>query len=141
MYLIDTNIWLERLLEQQQSDVVGEFLSAIPSDQLMMTDFTLHSIALALTRRKLYIAFNQFLQDTFIDGSVGLLTLQPGDLSSVLTSMESQRLDYDDAYQYVVAEYFNLTIISFDSDFDRTLKGRKIPVDILQFRQSTDPNE
>jgi predicted nucleic acid-binding protein len=35
-------------------------------------------------------------------------------------------LDFDDAYQYVVAEKYNLTIISFDSDFDRTELKRKI---------------
>jgi len=34
------------------------------------------------------------------------------------------RLDFDDAYHYAVAEYFDL---SFDSDFDRTPKGRISP--------------
>jgi len=29
MYLVDTNIWLERLLDQEKSDEVGEFLSAV----------------------------------------------------------------------------------------------------------------
>ncbi|MFZ8805855.1 MAG: PIN domain-containing protein [Candidatus Calescibacterium sp.] len=41
-------------------------------------------------------------------------------------------LDFDDAYQYVVAEKYNLTIISFDSDFDRTELGRKTPREILE---------
>ncbi|GAI81133.1 unnamed protein product [marine sediment metagenome] len=39
-------------------------------------------------------------------------------------------LDFDDAYQYVVAEKNGLTIISFDADFDRTEKGRKTPGEI-----------
>ena len=40
-------------------------------------------------------------------------------------------LDFDDAYQYAVAERYGLTIISFDSDFDRTERGRKPPGDLL----------
>ena len=46
----------------------------------------------------------------------------------------SQRfgLDFDDAYQYAVAERYGLTVVSFDSDFDRTEKGRKTPKDVLE---------
>lgn len=36
-------------------------------------------------------------------------------------------LDFDDAYQYKVAEKYNLKIISFDSDFGRTERGRVTP--------------
>ena len=132
MYLIDTNIWLERLLDQQQSDIVGQFLSNIPSAQLAITNFTLHSIALALTRRQLYSPFENFLQDVFVEGEVGLLTLSPQEIPTVLATIQSQSLDYDDAYQYVAAEHFQLTLVSFDSDFDRTPRGRKTPMDILQ---------
>jgi predicted nucleic acid-binding protein len=31
----------------------------------------------------------------------------------------------DDAYQYVAAEKYNLTLVSLDSDFDRTERGRQ----------------
>ncbi len=44
MYLVDTNIWLERLLDQERSAEVGQFLSGVASARLLMTDFTLHSI-------------------------------------------------------------------------------------------------
>ncbi|RPI37410.1 MAG: PIN domain-containing protein [Methanoregulaceae archaeon] len=43
----------------------------------------------------------------------------------------SFRLDFDDAYQYVVAEKFDLALVSFDTDFDRTDRKRLIPADIL----------
>lgn len=39
-------------------------------------------------------------------------------------------LDFDDAYQYVVAEKFNLTLVSFDTDFDRTDRKRMVPAEI-----------
>lgn len=32
MYLVDTNVWLERLLDQARSDEVGQFLDAIASE-------------------------------------------------------------------------------------------------------------
>jgi hypothetical protein len=50
---------------------------------------------------------------------------------SVAESRERLHLDFDDAYQYVAAEKHDLTLISFDADFDRTERGRKTPADIL----------
>jgi len=41
-------------------------------------------------------------------------------------------LDFDDAYQYAVAARYGLTIVSFDSDFDRTERGRRTPGDLLE---------
>jgi len=42
MYLIDTNIWLERLLEQERSDEVAELLNSISTEKLFITDFSFH---------------------------------------------------------------------------------------------------
>jgi predicted nucleic acid-binding protein len=36
-------------------------------------------------------------------------------------------LDFDDAYQYALADKYDLTIVSFDRDFDRTTRGRSEP--------------
>lgn len=44
MFLIDTNIWLERMLVQEQSQAVGEFLDRTPQEHLCITDFSFHSI-------------------------------------------------------------------------------------------------
>jgi hypothetical protein len=44
VYLLDTNIWLERLLGQAQSAQVGQLLDRLPAEQMCMTDFTLHSL-------------------------------------------------------------------------------------------------
>lgn len=45
--------------------------------------------------------------------------------------IERFNLDFDDAYQYVAAEKYNLTIVSLDSDFDRTERGRRDPAEVL----------
>ena len=39
MYLVDTNIWLERLLGQEKSEIVGEFLNNVPAENLSISDF------------------------------------------------------------------------------------------------------
>ncbi len=44
MYLLDTNIWLERLLNQARTAEVEQFLNQISAEQIFITDFTLHSI-------------------------------------------------------------------------------------------------
>lgn len=131
MYLLDTNIWLERLLEQEHSDDVGKLLGQISSDQLFITDFSFHSICLVLTRLKRPRSAIQFANDLFVNGKVGLLTVPPNEIESLLTAMERFNLDFDDAYQYVVAERNDLTLVSFDSDFTRTSRGRKTPAEIL----------
>lgn len=52
MYLVDTNIWLERLLDQARSEEVGQFLAHIPSEQIFISDFAFHSIGVVLGRLK-----------------------------------------------------------------------------------------
>ncbi len=41
-------------------------------------------------------------------------------------------LDFDDAYQYVAAEMYDLELVSFDGDFDRTERGRITPGEIVE---------
>jgi predicted nucleic acid-binding protein len=72
MYLVDTNIWLERLLDQDKSESVRKFLDIVPSERLFISDFSFHSIG-------------------------------------------------------VTAEKNDLTLVSFDADFDRTERGKKSP--------------
>jgi hypothetical protein len=45
-------------------------------------------------------------------------------------------LDFDDAYQYAVAEKHDLQIVSFDTDFYRTERGRKTPDEVVQFNEA-----
>ena len=49
-----------------------------------------------------------------------------------IDTMYQFRLDFDDAYQYVAAEKYGLTLVSFDADFDRTKPGRKTTDEVLR---------
>ncbi|GBC82951.1 tRNA(fMet)-specific endonuclease VapC [bacterium HR10] len=134
MYLVDTNVWLERFLEQAKAEEVREFLDRTPSDQLCLTDFALHSIGIVLARLGKPEAFVLFVRDTLLDGAVSLVRLDPEDMQALVGIMEQYRLDFDDAYQYKAAEKYGLVLVSFDSDFDRTTLGRKTPEQVLQER-------
>jgi uncharacterized protein len=129
MYLVDTNIWLERLLEQTRADEVGLFLDRIPSDQLYITDFAFHSIGVILTRLKRKAVLLDFVEDVFMNGAVNVVSVKAKDIHSLVDAIEKYNLDFDDAYQYVAAEQSNLIIVSFDSDLDRTPRGRKTPAE------------
>ena len=131
MYLVDTNIWLERLLEQERSEEVGRFLDEVSAERLVVTDFAVHSICLALTRLGETDLLLDFLRDVLIESDVRLVRLQPPDLIEAISVAIHFHLDFDDAYQYVAASKWNLTIVSFDSDFDQTDLGRKTPGEIL----------
>lgn len=132
MYLVDTNVWLERLLDQAKSQEVGHFLDHIASEHLFITDFAFHSIGIVLNKLNWREAFLHFVQDAFIDGAVVLIHLEPENMQRLVRVIEEFNLDFDDAYQYVAAEKYNLTIVTFDSKFDRTERGKKTPAEVLQ---------
>ena len=68
LYLIDTNILLEGLLEQEKADSVRSFFSTVDLGQMAITDLALHSIGIILFRFGKYDIFNSFLNDLIIDG-------------------------------------------------------------------------
>jgi predicted nucleic acid-binding protein len=131
MYLLDTNIWLERLLDQEQSAQVGQFLSHVSTDRLLISDFSLHSIGVILCRLGREATLLQLIQDLFVDERVRLVSVQPAAMHRLVSAIERFKLDFDDAYQYIAAEQSHAEIISFDSDFDRTDRGRQTPAQIL----------
>jgi uncharacterized protein len=132
VYLLDTNVWLERLLGQAQAKSVGDLLSKLPAEELCLTDFTLHSIGVICSRLKQPAVFTQFVQDVVIDGGVLVVSLPPEAMPRVEAVMNSYGLDFDDAYQYVTAEREQVTIVSFDKDFDKTTQGRQTPEQVLK---------
>ncbi len=130
MYLVDTNVWLELLLEQERGKEVRQFLQSIDANQLSMTEFALNSIGLITTRLRKEDVFEAFISDILEDSGVRRICLSAFDLRKVLSVMQKFHLDFDDAYQYVAAERNNLLLVSFDTDFDKTDIRRKTPADL-----------
>jgi hypothetical protein len=130
MFLVDTNVWLELLLNQQKAGEVRKLLGARRASEFAITEFSLYSIGIILTRLKRDAAFRDFLTDTLEDGGVRVIRLDPAGLKEILTVRGRFGLDFDDAYQYVAAHRHDLTLLSFDGDFDRTERGRKTPAQV-----------
>jgi len=129
--LLDTNVLLEVLLEQQHLAVSKALLERVKEHDFFLTDFALHTIAMALVRKGSYQELLVFLSDTVQDGPLTVLTLGPAEIAAVVETAQRFRLDFDDAYQYVVAEKHDLTLVSFDAHFDRTDRGRRTPAQVL----------
>lgn len=131
MYLMDTNIFLETLLDQDKAAKVQSFLRSIDLNIIFMTDFSLYSIGITLFRLKKFALFISFLEDIVVNG-IDILSLDPEDLKTLGQSVQKFNLDFDDAYQYAIAEKHDLQLISFDKDFDRTERNRKEPAEVLE---------
>ena len=129
--MVDTNIWLELLLNQEKSEVVSEFLTIIPPTQLYVSDFAIHSIGVILSRLKKLDTLNMFLNDLFINGQIVQISLEPLDLIDVTNNIKKYNLDFDDSYQFTVAEKFALTLVTFDKDFKVVGLKKKTPQEII----------
>jgi uncharacterized protein len=126
MYLIDTNIFLEILLSQKQKDICKEFLLS-NIKQIYISDFSLHSIGVILFRNNKETVFNKFVED--IIQKIRILTLSEELYSDLGGIKEEFRLDFDDAYQFKIAEEYGLSIVTQDKDFEKV--SAKIEITFL----------
>jgi len=132
MYLIDTNVWVELLLEQQRAKEVKRFFQEIEASQLAITEFSLYSIGIILDRLGKSETYADFISDTIENSGVKLIRLSVKDLKEIYHIWKQFNLDFDDSYQYLSALKHGYIIISFDKDFDRTDRKRKMPAEILK---------
>lgn len=130
LYLLDTNIFLELLLDQKESGSVRALLSSKTPDELGISDLAFHSIGIILYQKNAAHLFSDFTQDLFGEGGITIFALGSEDIERLEHVASMFNLDFDDAYQYAVAEKFGLILVSFDTDFDRTDRKRIIPADI-----------
>jgi predicted nucleic acid-binding protein len=131
-FLIDTNIWLEELLNQVQSEEVRYFLDSVPVNLLFISDFTLHSIGVIMGRFKKYDEYKIFINDLFIDGEIKLLGLTAIETKDVFNLIRSNNLDFDDSYQYIISKKYNLHIVTFDNDFKKSGIKTFLPKDAVK---------
>jgi len=79
MYLIDTNVWVELLLEQQRAKEVKRFFQEIEASQLAITEFSLYSIGIILDRLGKSETYADFISDTifitFVNNLILILTI------------------------------------------------------------------
>jgi len=76
MYLVDTNIFLEALLEQNNAQEVRSLFQKIDLGEMFITDLSLHSMGIILFGLGKFELFISFLDDMIVDG-IEILSL-PG---------------------------------------------------------------
>lgn len=81
-------------------------------------------------RRNQYQVFEEFWVDVLLNAKVGMLALPVDVMNHLVQVAQRFSLDFDDAYQYALAEYYGLSLVSLDADFDRTECGRKTPAQL-----------
>ncbi len=106
-------------------------MSLIDKYEFFISDFSLHSIGIILFHQKRYKEFNEFIQDMILDAGVSVVRLSPDAMKDLITITRTFKLDFDDADQYKAAQQYDLDIVSFDADFDRTERGRRTPQEIV----------
>jgi predicted nucleic acid-binding protein len=115
-YLVDTNIFLEILLNQAGRKKCEAFLRG-EKGAAWISDFTLHSIGVLLFRQKRPDLFDRFAADTLPKFTI--LSLSADDYLQLSEANTRNGLDFDDAYQFSVAREHKLAIATQDKDFHR----------------------
>ena len=116
MFLVDTNIFLEILLKQDKRKKCRKFLDD-NIGSLHVTDFSLHSIGIILFRYNKEDVFNKFILDFMPNTS--LLSFPINFYKEIIDVKKNLNLDFDDAYQYKTAKYYDLKIVTMDKDFEK----------------------
>jgi uncharacterized protein len=131
MYLLDTNIFLEYILSRTRSGEVRDFFRRADLSTLYISDFSLHTIGVIYLREHKSREFLTFVNEDLLASGIHIIGVTPDNFSKIAGASDRFHLDFDDAYQYAVAEQNRLSIVSFDKDFDRTEKGRIEPKDLV----------
>ena len=114
MFLVDTNVFLEILLKQDRSEISKNFLDS-NIGSLSITDFSLHSIGVILFKYGKRDVLEKFIED--ILPYIRLVSLPIELYSEIAATGNKLQLDFDDAYQYCIARYYGLRIVTMDNDF------------------------
>ncbi|MBC8527093.1 MAG: PIN domain-containing protein [Candidatus Cloacimonetes bacterium] len=125
MYLADTNIFLHILLKKEKYQQVLNFLKG--NYEIYITEFSLYSICILLSKLKEFDLLNIFVSDIISCDFITIIGIEPEEIKKIVEIERNYNLDFDDAYQYYIALREDITIVSYDKDFEKTPKGRKIP--------------
>ncbi len=123
MLLVDTNVFLEILLTQEKQEMCKRFLDKNIGN-LCISDFSLHSIGVILFRNKKEDIFQKFVND--LSPRVNIISLSKESYKDLPDIKNKLELDFDDAYQYKVANDNNIEIVTMDRDFERAKHEIKV---------------
>ena len=131
MILLDTNFFLELLLNQKRADECENLLDLISKGKMeaTITHFAVHAVEAALKDADSLAIFLRNLEH-----SVGLSVYETNLSEEMAAALISQKigLDFDDTLQYYVAKKLGVdAIVSFDEHFNKLDIRRVEPRDLL----------
>jgi predicted nucleic acid-binding protein len=137
MFLIDANAWINSLIRMEMAAEANSLLANVPGSVLYVTGYTVDTIGTMFTRRGHAQQWVDWLDDLELEPRITVIHLSLHELKRVVTAMRTFSLTFDDGYEYVAAEQYNLQIVSYDKGFDRTDRGRITPAAALaKYEQS-----
>lgn len=122
-HLIDSNIFLEILLQQGAKERCKQFLQD-HNTGCCLTDFSLHTIGVLLFYHDQEKVYGDFLQDVL--PQLELLHLPKSEYEKIAVVHAKYNLDFDDAYQFVNAQHYNLELVTMDKDFRHVKDAARI---------------
>ncbi len=140
MYLIDTNIFLEVLLERESVIDCRNFLEKVQNGEVTayQTTFSLHTIAIILERLESLDSYKEFLETVLTFKGISFYSTNPQDELQICVDSKEQGLDFDDALHYHICKKFGLKLVSLDRDFDKTDIKRVTPGMVLEEIEGSD---
>ena len=115
-HLADTNIFLEILLGDSKAGIC----SSKHRSDLYITDFSINSIGIVTHRLGKFEQFEIFLRD--ILPHVHIARLAEFSYDELVEVIKENGLDFDDAYQFIAAKEYDLTLVTLDNDFRKVEK-------------------
>lgn len=132
--LIDTNIFIEIARGQKHTQSCEELLDAIKmgmiKEEVYVTKFSLSAIEALIGEKN-----SEFLLDFLLLIHNGLIKVYKSDVKDDLAAnaiKEDLKLDFDDAIQFLTANYLGTSLITLDKDFIPTSLPTKTPEEVLK---------
>ncbi len=111
MFLVDSNVGMQVLRDRAQATEAQRFLTSTPPERMFVTDFTVYFIGILLHRYGQLDRHEAFPQQSRVGDPIRLLRAAVADLLRIPEVCKRQRLDFDDAYRYLVARRHGLTLV------------------------------
>jgi len=133
-YLIDTNIFLELILNRAFKNDCARLLKEVENGNLeaYVSSFSIHSIEVILSNFNKQKELKIFLSSIIDFEGLSVYSTNIEEELGAIEEME-KGLDFDDALQSFITKKLKASIVSYDRHFDN-IKGLKrvMPSDILK---------
>jgi hypothetical protein len=132
MYHLDTNIFLEYILRRSRVEEVRDFFRRADLSALPISDFSLHTIGVIYLREHKSREFLTFVHEDIIESGIRVISLTTDNFSKITEAGDRFHLDFDDAYQYAVADRYGFSIVTSTRILIELKKGRMEPQDLFR---------